>query len=193
MDPLSAKTIASIVQSADPADEQQLAGQLVPLVYDELRKIAQHYFRRERPDHTLQPTALVHEAYLRLADHAGIDWKGRAHFMAICAKVMRQILVDYARARGRQRRGGGRVALALDTDVVCMDMHEDELLGLHDALERLAAVDSRQARVVELRYFGGLNMEEIAHTMGLSKRTVEAEWTHARAWLLAELKDRTDG
>ena len=185
--------ITSLLTSLSPENAQQIAHQLAPLVYDDLRELAQKYFRNERADHTLQPTALVHEVYLRLADQARVDFNGRAHFMAVCAKVMRQILVDYARGRGRQRRGGGKIAQALDSDLLGAELHEDDVLGLNESIEQLTQLDPRQAKVVELRFFGGLNMDEVAQAMGVSKRTAEAEWTHARAWLKADLEEHGAG
>jgi RNA polymerase sigma factor (TIGR02999 family) len=163
------------------------ASKLIPLVYDELRGLARKYFRHERPDHTLQPTALVHEAYMRLVDEQKIDWHGRAHFRAVCAKVMRRVLVDYARARRRVRRGGGVEPLTLEA-AAPLSLETVDAVELHEALERLAEMDERQAKIVELRFYGGMSVEEIAHLLGVSKRTVEGNWTHAKAWLRNELK-----
>ena len=175
--------ITHLLQGLGGEQREAIIAQLMPLVYDELRRVAGKYFRDERPDHTLQPTALVHEAYLRLVDQTRVDWQSRAHFFAICAKIMRRILVDHARGRKRARRGGGRRKLTLDSDVLPADLGADEILMLHDALERLAALDERQARVVEMRFFAGLTMEEVAQALNVSKRTAEDDWTHAKAWL----------
>jgi RNA polymerase sigma-70 factor, ECF subfamily len=161
--------------------------QLIALVYDELRRIARRYMQHERPDHTLQPTAVVHEAYLRLVDESAVGWQGRTHFRAACARAMRRVLIDYARARKRAKRGGGERPLFLDTVLAQLELGDVDAIELHDALERLAALDPRQGEIVELRFFGGLSVEEVAQHMGVSKRTVESEWTHAKAWLRAEL------
>ncbi len=162
----------------------------MPLVYDELRSLARRYMRSERREHTLQPTALVHEAYLRLVDRPRVDWRGRTHFFAVGARVMRHLLIDHARGRGRKKRGGGRYRVTL-TDWRAAGgeagLDPGELLDLDAALEKLARVDEREARVVELRFFAGLTVAEVAHALGVSKRTVEQDWTHARAWLRREL------
>jgi RNA polymerase sigma factor (TIGR02999 family) len=161
--------------------------ELVPDLYRELRRMAQ--WRLGGRDQTLQATALVHEAYLKLVDQSQVGWQGRTHFMALAAKVMRNVLIDHARERGAQKRGGDwqRVTLNPGGEPALPDMDVDQLLGLHIALERLAEHDERQARVVELRFFGGLNVEEVAAALGVSKRTAEGYWTHARAWLRREL------
>jgi RNA polymerase sigma-70 factor (ECF subfamily) len=167
--------------------EAAAAQELVPLVYDELHRMAAAFLRRESPAHTLQPTALVHEAFLRLVDQTRVQWKGRAHFMAIAAETMRRILVDHARARLREKRGGGRLRVTLQADLALSPERDEDVLALHDALERLAQLDARQARLVELRFFGGLDMAEVAEVLGVSKRTVESDWTMVRAWLKREL------
>lgn len=169
------------------------AEQLIPLVYDELRRLARGFLARERRDHTLQPTALVNEAYLRLVDQSRVNWRGRSHFRAVGARMMRRILIDHARRRGGQKRGGGRHRVRLgDSLLRAPDPEVDlpELLSLNDALERLAGLDGRQARVVELRFFGGLTTAEIAESLGVSERTVEGDWKHGRAWLRRELSPR---
>ena len=161
---------------------------LVPLVYDELRRIAEHHMRREREGHTLQPTALVNEAYMKLVDQTRADWQGRTHFLAVASGAMRRILVDHARGRLRQKRGADRRRVDIE-DVLERAADSDEnVLYVHEALERLAALDERQAQVVELRFFGGLGVDEVAAALGVSKRTVEGEWTHAKAWLRRELR-----
>ena len=160
---------------------------LLPLVYDELRRLADGYLRRERPGHTLQPTALVHEAYLRLVDQTRVDWQGRTHFLAIGAQMMRRLLIEHARRRQRLRRGGDRLRITLADDVAPIPGQDLDLVAVRDALERLTALDQRQARIVELRFFAGLTVAEVAQALGVSRRTVEGDWTHARAWLRREL------
>lgn len=163
------------------------ADALIPLVYDELRKVAANYLRRERSEHTLQPTALVNEAYLKLIDISNVSWQDRAHFFAVASNVMRQILVDHARARQTEKRGGGQT-IALDEAVSFPSKPEVDLLALNDALERLAKLDEQQARIVEMRFFGGLSVEETAEVLGFSTRTVKREWAFAKAWLHKTLK-----
>jgi RNA polymerase sigma factor (TIGR02999 family) len=161
---------------------------LLPLVYDELRRLASHYLRGERPGQTLQPTALVHEAYLRLLKDRPDRWQNRAHFCAIAAHSMRQILIERARARDAQKRGGGAPRVTFDESLpVSAPDGQVDLLALDAALERLAALDADQARIVELRYFGGLTIEETADAMGISAATVKRHWAVARAWLAREL------
>jgi RNA polymerase sigma factor (TIGR02999 family) len=180
--------VTRLVGELSAPDGENAANQLMPVVYNELRALAYRYFRDERPNHTLQPTALVHEAYLRLVDQTQVDWKGRAHFFGIAARAMRRVLVDYARERKRQKRGGDRQRLPLDSNLVPTDLPDSDVLALHEGIERLAALDERQARVVELRFFGGLSIEEVAAVLDTSKRTIEGDWTHAKAWLRAELE-----
>jgi RNA polymerase sigma-70 factor (ECF subfamily) len=158
---------------------------LMPKVYRELHRIARAYIRRERPDHTLQATALVHEAYMRLTLQREIDWKSRTHFFAMAAQLMRRILVDYARHRGAGKRGGAH--LSLDEGLQISAQQCALVAELDTALERLAVLNERQARVVELRFFSGLTEEEIAEVIGVSSRTVKRDWTMARAWLYGEL------
>lgn len=161
---------------------------LIPTVYHELRRLAGHYMRNERPEHTLQATELVHEAYLRLIGGRSCDFVNRAHFFAVAASVMRHLLVDHARARQRLKRGGA--AVPLNAAVEAAAVPGADMLALDEALERLARIDPRQSRVVELRYFGGLTIQEIATVMELSERTVKYEWQMARAWLRAEVEQR---
>jgi RNA polymerase sigma-70 factor, ECF subfamily len=161
---------------------------LIPLVYDELRRMADGYMRRERSNHTLQATALVHEAYLKLVDQHSVNWQNRAHFFGIAAQVMRRVLVDHARGHIREKRGGGREAVPLDEAWVFSPERSEEFLELDSALERLAAIDSRQAKIVELRFFGGLTVAETAEILGISPKTVKRDWTVAKAWLHGELK-----
>ena len=168
------------------------AGELFPLVYAELRRIAAREMRRERPGRTLQTTALVHEAYLRLLKDTSLSFENRAHFLGIAARAMREILIEHARGRAARKRGGGAVRLTLDDLAAPVAAPSVDVLALDEALERLARFDERHARVVELRYFGGLSVEETAAAMGLSPATVKRAWTLARAWLFRELKGEAD-
>lgn len=162
---------------------------LVPLVYDELRVLARRYLARERAGHTLQPTELVNEVYIRMVDVDGVDWRGRAHFLALAAAQIRRILVDHARKRRAAKRGGGRACRVTLGDIAAQQATDElDVLALHEALERLAMRSPRQARVVELRYFAGLSVEETAEVTSLSKTTVKDEWAVARAWLHRALK-----
>jgi RNA polymerase sigma factor (TIGR02999 family) len=176
--------------SEGKVDPPASAEELLPLVYDELRQRAELYMRRERLGHTLQPTALVHEAYLKLVDQSRVNWRGRTHFFAVGANIMRRLLIDHARGRGREKRGGGwqRVTLAESLPPSNdPNLDVEQLLSLNSALEKLARLDERQAKMVELRFFAGLTVDEVAHLLGVSKRTVEDDWMHARAWLKREL------
>jgi RNA polymerase sigma factor (TIGR02999 family) len=163
---------------------------LASLVYPQLKKIAAQHMRRERPDHTLQPTALVHEAFLRLAGSAEIAWQSRSHFFALSAELMRQILVDYARRRGAAKRGGAVEALELQEWQARIEEHPELVLEVDRLLTRLNTLDQRQAKVVEMRYFAGLTEDEIAQTLGVSERTVKRDWNMARAWMRKELSVR---
>ena len=167
-------------------DDAALA-ELTPLVYEELRRLAHHFMEGQRPDHTLQTTALVNEAYLRLADQTNPNWQSRAHFFAVAARAMRQILVDYARSYQTQKRGGGALKVELDEAAIVSPEESQEIVDLHEALERLAALDSRKAQVVELKYFGGLNYDEMAEVLKISRVTVRRDWEFARVWLYTEL------
>ena len=160
---------------------------LMPAVYDELRLVAHRELRREAPGHTLSTTALVHETYLKLARSDSLSWKDRAHFFAVCAQAMRRILVDYAVARKRQKRGGTLSHVAIDDVVVAAQTRPDDVVQLDEALTRLQGLDDRQARVVECRFFAGMNVEETAEVLGLSPATVKRDWAVARAWLHREL------
>jgi RNA polymerase sigma factor (TIGR02999 family) len=174
--------------TADPGD-RRAAGELLPMVYDELRRLAASRLARERPGQTLQPTALVHEVYLRLAGSVDLpQWSGRTHFFAAAAEAMRRILIELARRKRRLRHGGGLERVDLDTFELPLPMPEDKLLALDEALERLAAVDVRAAQVVELCFFGGLTQEEAARELGISLATAERRWSFARAWLFRELR-----
>ena len=167
-------------------DPQALA-HLLPLVYQELHRLADRYLRRERPDHTLQATALINEAYIRLVDQTQAPGQNRAHFLAIVARLMRQILVDHARSRAAAKRGGGR-ELSLDEGIELPVRRDTDLVALDDALTSLAAIDPQQSRIIELRFFGGLTIDETAEVLGVSPAVINYEWSLARAWLYRELQ-----
>lgn len=169
------------------AGDRAAAEELLPLVYAELHRVANAYMRRERPDHTLQPTALINEAYVRLIQE-DIEWNSRAHFVGLAAHVMRRVLVDYARTRNAEQRGGKAQRVELKSQLAISPERLDEVSLLNDALERLEKINPRQARVVELRYFGGLSVEQIAATLGIAARSVKRDWALARIWLYEELK-----
>jgi len=168
--------------------EREAAEQFIPVIYNELRRQARRFLNRERANHTLQTTALVHEAYLRLQEQPDIKWQNRAHFFGMAGKMMRRILVNYAISRNRQKRGGSAEPLPLDhaITIICNDSHQD-LITLDESLIRLYALDKRQSDIVELRYFAGLTIEETAEVLGISPATVKREWKMAKAWLKAEL------
>ncbi len=186
MDDKTDKVAQLLTQTGDDQRER-LAKDLLPIVYDELRELAQKYLRGERKNHTLQPTALVHEAFMRLVDQSRVNWQGRTHFFAVGAQAMRRILIDHARARGRGKRGGDWQRVVLSGLKAEKSIDEVDSITLHDALETLASLDEQQARIVELRFFGGLTVEEVAKVMGVSKRKIEGDWTHAKAWLRNKL------
>jgi RNA polymerase sigma factor (TIGR02999 family) len=169
------------------AGDREALDVLMPLVYQELRRIAQHYLNNERPDHTLQSTALVHEAYVRLTEQDLPQWQNRAHFFAVAAQLMRQILVDYARSHRASKRGGEVYKLALDEAEEQPQALDVDIVALDDALKSLAGMDSQQSRVVELKFFGGLSIEDTAEVLGISASTVKRDWITARAWLYREL------
>jgi RNA polymerase sigma factor (TIGR02999 family) len=168
--------------------EDAVLSELTPLVYEELRRIAHHHMGGQRSDHTLQTTALVNEVYLRLAGQTNPNWQSRAHFFAVAARAMRQILVSYARSQRSQKRGGGALKVELDEAAVVSPEQSREIVDLHEALERLAALDSRKAQVVELKYFGGLNYDEMAEVLKISRVTVRRDWEFAKVWLYTELR-----
>ncbi len=174
---------------ADGADRSEVTHRLLEAMYPELRNLAQNLMRRERSGHTLQPTALVHEAYVKLVDDAKVQWQDRAHFMGIAARAMRQILVDHARRHSAAKRGGGLQRVTLDEAFGPAHERDFEVIALHDALNKFAQVDARAARVVELKVFGGLKIQEIAHVLDVSKRTVDGDWAMARMWLGRELRE----
>jgi RNA polymerase sigma factor (TIGR02999 family) len=188
LDPTATPVTELLVRwrSGDPAALQAL----MPLVYDEMRRLAHRYLRRERPGHTLQSTALVHEAFVRLAGNALPQWEDRAHFFGIAAHLMRQILVEYARSRNAGKRGGAIVKLAIDNVDEPLARPDLDIVALDDALKDLARIDPQQSRVVELRFFSGLSIEDTAQVLGISESTVKRDWNTARVWLYREL-DRT--
>ena len=181
--------VTKLLQGWRGGDRNDLEA-LLPLVYDELRRLAHHHLRNERPDHTLQSTALVHEAYFRLVGQDLPEWESRALFFAIAAQLMRQILVDYGRRRRSSKRGSGVGMLTLDDAVALPQRKNVDVVALDDALTTLAEVDPRQSRVVELRFFAGLSLEETSEVMGIATATVQRDWTTARAWLHREISRR---
>jgi RNA polymerase sigma factor (TIGR02999 family) len=180
----------TLLLSALKRGDDAAVSKLMPLIYDELRRLAASYMRRERADHTLQATALVHEAYLKLVEQRSVDWQSRAHFFGVAAQLMRRILVDHARGHTRQKRGGEQQKVSLDEAFVFSERQADEIVAVDDSLNVLSKIDPRQARVVELRFFGGLSVEEAADVLGVSPKTVKREWSVAKAWLYADLKER---
>src|SRR5436189_3924958 len=183
---VSPHRVTQLLQQWSHGGDSALA-ELTPLVYEELRRLAHHYMEGQRPDHTLQTTALVNEAYMRLADQTKPSWQNRAHFFAVAARAMRQILVNYARSSRAQKRGGGALKVELDEVAIISPEESKEIVDLHEALERLAALDSRKAQVVELKYFGGLNYDEMAEVLKISPVTVRRDWEFAKLWLYTEL------
>lgn len=167
--------------------DSQALDALIPLVYSELRRLARHYLQQEKQGHTLSSTALVHEAYMRLVKQKDVTWQSRAHFFGVASQMMRRILVDHARRRGYAKRGGGALTLALDAAVTTSQQREIDLVALDDALVGLAKLDERQSRMVELRFFGGLSIEETSEVLGVSTPTVKRDWASARAWLFREI------
>ena len=190
MSPPAAPEVTQLLQQWQEGDEHAL-DRLVPLVYEELRARARRHVRNERDGHTLTPTALVHEAFLNLAGESPVAWENRVHFFAVASRVMRRVLIWYARRRGATKRGGGLAPLTLDDDLALTDARAEELISLDDALVRLDALDARLCRVVECRYFGGLSVAETATALGISPATVKRDWQTARAWLRRELSDGT--
>ena len=182
---LSSSPVSELLGKWEAGDREALPA-LVPLVYADLRKLARRYLRKERPEHTLQSTALVHEAYLRFAKREKVRFENRAHFFAISAQLMRQILVDHARERGAAKRNGG-IKLALDEATAPRALREVSLLVLDDALQELSRLDPRQGQIVELRFFGGLSIEETSEVLGISPATVKRDWTTARLWLQKQI------
>jgi len=185
----TSEPVSALLARLRAGDEESLQ-RLVPLVYNELRRLAHYHLRRERPDHTLQTTALVHEAYLGLMREQPTDFENRAHFFGVCANLMREILVQYARRRKAAKRDGG-YKLTLEAVVGLPESRNLDLVALDDALQRLANLDPQQSRIVELRFFGGLSIEETSHVLGISPATVKRHWTTARVWLHDEISRPT--
>ncbi len=183
---VSSHRVTQLLAQWSHGDNAVLA-ELTPLVYEELRRIAHHHLSGQRPDHTLQTTALVNEAYLRLADQTNPRWQNRAHFFAVAARAMRQILVSYARTQQAQKRGGGAPKIELDKAALVSPEQSKEIVDLHEALEHLSTLDPRKAQVVELKYFGGLNYNEIAEVLKISRITARRDWEFAKVWLYTEL------
>jgi RNA polymerase sigma factor (TIGR02999 family) len=178
--------VTQILQQWSAGDHEAPA-RLMPLVYNELRRLARSYLHRENREHTLQPTALVHEAYLRMVDQTRVSWQNRAHFYGIAASMMRRVLVDHARGRAAGKRGGAAIRLSTDDIQIPIEERAADFVALDEALEELAKFDERKCRIVELRFFGGLTDEEIAEVLGISTRTVLRDWKTARLWLFREL------
>jgi RNA polymerase sigma factor (TIGR02999 family) len=182
----TSQPVSELLAKWRTGDEESLR-RLVPLVYNELRRLAHYQLRKERPDHTLQSTALVHEAYVCLAKQQRMNFENRAHFFAVCAQLMRRILVQYARRRRAAKRDGGH-KLTLDSAIALPKSRSVDVIALDDALKGLAELDGEQSRIVELRFFGGLSIEETAHVLGVSSATVKRHWSTARAWLNNEIR-----
>jgi RNA polymerase sigma factor (TIGR02999 family) len=191
VNPLSETGVTELLAHWSKGDQEAL-NKLIPLVYDELHKLASRYLRRERPDHTLQTTALVHEAYLKLVDQRKANWENRVQFFAVAAQLMRRILVDYARRHRASKRGGDLYKLSLDEALMSSEEKDAELLALDEALDRLEIIDPQQSRVVELRVFAGLTLEETAKVLSISPRTARREWSMAKAWLHRQIKNSRD-
>jgi RNA polymerase sigma factor (TIGR02999 family) len=185
------KSVTGLLRAWGDGDERALE-RLLPLVEAELRRLARSYMAHERRGHTLQTTALVNEAFMRLVDAQGLRWQDRAHFIGISARLMRRVLVDHARAKGYRKRGGGAVKTSLDEGMAVTAPLDIDLLALDRALEKLAAVDERKSRVIELRFFGGLSVEETAEVLHMSTDTIKRDWRLAKLWLLRELDGATD-
>ncbi len=186
MSDLESKDVTVLLGEITAGDETA-PERLLPMVYDDLRRLARAYFANERRDHTLQPTALVHEAYIRLVNWEGVSWQNRAHFFAVAAEVMRKVLIDHARGKKAGKRDGGERVL-LEEAVSLASKKEIDMENLEEALQALEKIDPRQAKIVELRFFGGLSIEETAYVLGVSDTTVKREWTFAKAWFQRELK-----
>lgn len=186
MDPAQVDVTGLLLQLKQ--GNQEAAEKLIPVVYDELKRLARAHMRRERSDHTLQTTALVHEAYLKLVRQETAQWQGRSHFFGIAAQLMRQILIDHARGHLRKKRGGGKAAVSLTEALAFSPEHSEELVRLDEALKRLSKIDPRQGKIVELRFFGGLSVEETSEFLGVSPKTVKRDWAVAKAWLHAEVR-----
>jgi RNA polymerase sigma-70 factor (ECF subfamily) len=188
-DPTS--TISRLLESVRNGDAAATAA-LTPMLYNELHRLAMHHMRNERPGHTLQATALVNEAYLKLMDNREANWQNRAHFLAIASQAMRRVLIDHARSKRRVKRGGLQQKVSLEDVVIAAEEQSYDLVALDGALDRLAKVDARQSRIVELRFFGGLSVEQTAEVLGISAKTVKRDWAVARAWLHRELRNNPE-
>jgi RNA polymerase sigma factor (TIGR02999 family) len=184
----AAPHVTALLQAWSAGDQSAL-DQLVPLVHAELRRLARRYMRRERAGHTLQTTALIHEAFIRLVEAKAVNWQNRAHFFGISARVMRRVLVDFARERGYRKRGGGDCRVPLNEELLVADTPDENLVALDDALNALADVDPRKSRAIELRFFGGLSIEEAALVLEVSSETVKRDCRLAKAWLLRWLTE----
>lgn len=186
---MTEKPITQLLQKLRNGGRETL-DELLPIVYDELRRLAKNYLNRERSNHTLQPTALVHEAYLRLLGQKEIEWQNRAHFFGVSARLMREILIEYARGRNRQKRGGEfKTQIALDEAVSFAQQNQLDVVAVDDALSKLEKLDERQARIVEMKFFGGLTIEEIGEVLSISPATVKREWSSAKLFLYKALND----
>ena len=190
MPTMSPQEVTQLLADWGKGDRSAL-DKLLPLVHAELRRIARRQMSQERPGHTLQATALVNEAYLKLAGQQGFEWQNRAHFFAVAAQVMRHILIDHARAHARDKRGGGAIQVSLDETAVLAEEQTEHLIALDEALRSLEVVDPRKSKIVELRYFGGLSIEETADVLNISPRTVRREWQRAKAWLYRLIPEGT--
>jgi len=179
----SPKSVTQLLIEWRDGDETALE-KLLPLVYDELRRLAHYYMRRERPDHTLQTSALINEAYIRLVDHKGMRWQNRSHFYGVASQAMRRVLIDHARSRAYAKRGPGLRAVDLDEAAAVVQQQAADLLALDDALTDLSTIDPRKATIVEMRYFGGMSVDEVGEALGVSPVTVMRDWRAAKAWLL---------
>jgi len=184
--------ITLLLHAAASGDRRDVDG-LMMAIYDDMRRLAVGHMRGERKDHTLQPTALVHEAYVKLVDQQKTDWKDRLHFFAVASRIIRRILIDHARARQADKRGGDRTRLRLDDHDLAAPMQDVDLLALDEAMKELAEIDEQQARIVELRFFGGCTVEEVAELLKVGKRTVDRDWQAARAWLFVRLEGDDQG
>jgi RNA polymerase sigma-70 factor (ECF subfamily) len=187
---VSQQRVTELLMRWSHGDDAALS-ELTPLVYEELRRVAHHYLSGQRSNHTLQTTALVNEVYLRLADQTNPRWQNRAHFFAVAARAMRQILVSYARSQQARKRGGGAQKVDLDEVALISPQESKQIVNLHEALEQLSVLDSRKAQIVELKYFGGLNYDEIAEVLKISRITVRRDWEFAKVWLYTELHSDT--
>jgi RNA polymerase sigma factor (TIGR02999 family) len=187
METSSSRQVTDLLQAWGGGDQEALE-KLVPLVYEQLHQAAGRCMARERPGHTFQTTALIHETYLRLVNIRQVKWQNRAHFFALCAKLMRRILIDFARSRGSRKRGGAIQHIDLKETLLVNSRNDEDLLALDDALNRLEILDARKSRVVELRFFGGLDVKETAKVMGISSDTVMRDWKFAKVWLLRDLR-----